>query len=98
MAAWPPDGTSNCRLLVAVLSQGRHHQVRRLCKRAGLHLHHLRRLEVGPVGLGELEPGGVRELGHEEKRALYSCCLPRLLQAQHGFRLVAGRDGGRALR
>lgn len=68
-----------------VLSQGRNHQVRRLCKQAGLHLHHLRRLEVGPVGLGGLEPGQVRELERDEKRALYEWCLPRLLEAQQGF-------------
>ena len=70
------------------LSQGRHHQVRRLCRRAGLRLLHLRRLAVGPVALDGLEPGEVRVLTRDEKRALYEWCLPRLVEAQ--------REGRRA--
>ena len=44
------------------LRQGRHHQIRRLCKRAGLRLLHLRRLSVGLIALGGMAPGEVREL------------------------------------
>ena len=66
------------------IAQGRHHQVRRLCTRAGLKLRHLRRVAVGPVVLGELAVGGVRELSREEKRVLYSECLPSLLASQGG--------------
>ena len=42
------------------LRQGRHHQIRRLCKRAGLRLLHLRRISVGPIALGGMVPGEVR--------------------------------------
>ena len=63
-----------------VLTQGRHHQVRRLVRKAGLRLLHLRRVAVGPIALGEdAAPGDVRMLGRDEKRALYTVCLPRLL-------------------
>ena len=58
------------------LRQGRHHQIRRLCKRAGLRLLHLRRISVGPIALGGMVPGEVRELSAEEKAALYAACLP----------------------
>lgn len=62
-----------------VLSQGRHHQVRRLVRRADLKLLHLRREAVGPVCLGEMAPGDVRVLDRAAKRELYAHCLPRLL-------------------
>lgn len=62
------------------LKQGRHHQIRRLCRRAGLKLRHLRRVAVGPIELGDdAQPGDVRELSLEEKRRLCEECLPRLL-------------------
>lgn len=67
-----------------VLTQGRHHQVRRLVKRAGLKLLHLRRVAVGPVTLGDAAPGDVRVLGRHEKRELYEWCLPRVLDLEGG--------------
>ena len=42
------------------LRQGRHHQIRRLCQRAGLRLLHLRRRSVGPIALDGMVPGEVR--------------------------------------
>ena len=62
------------------LSQGRHHQVRRLARRAGLKLLHLKRVAVGPIELAADEaPGSVRVLGSEEKGLLYAQCLPSLI-------------------
>ena len=61
------------------LRQGRHHQIRRLCRRARVKLRHLERTAVGPVELGALPAGGVRVLGLEERRALYAACLPGLV-------------------
>ena len=61
------------------LQQGRHHQIRRLCRRAGLRLCHLRRIADGPIVLGSAAPGEVRELSREEKRSLFEVCLPRRL-------------------
>ena len=63
-----------------VLAQGRHHQVRRLVRRAGLRLLHLRRVAVGPIVLGDdVAPGDVRVLDRQAKRELYAHCLPQLL-------------------
>ena len=63
------------------IRQGRHHQIRRLCKRAGLELIHLRRVAIGPLSLQslQLQLGEVRELSEEDKRKLYSACLPSIL-------------------
>lgn len=64
------------------IKQGRHHQIRRLCRRAGLDLIHLRRLAFGPLSLHslQLEVGEVRELTPAEKDELYSACMPAVLQ------------------
>ena len=69
------------------LAQGRHHQVRRLCKRAQLKLVALRRIAIGPLSLDSLglPVGGLRVLDRGEKRALYELCLPRLLAEQDTF-------------
>ena len=78
------------------LCQGRHHQVRRLCKRAQLKLVALRRVAIGPLALDTLglPMGGLRVLDHREKRALYELCLPRLLAEQDAFhsRVPTGID------
>ncbi|KAL1529523.1 hypothetical protein AB1Y20_000468 [Prymnesium parvum] len=58
------------------ISQGRHRQIRRLCKRSGLELRHLRREAIGPVELGNLRPGEVRILPELEKLELYGACFP----------------------
>ena len=39
-----------------------------------MRLLHLRRLSVGPVALGSMAPGEVRELSTEEKATLYEAC------------------------
>ena len=79
-----------------VIAQGRHHQIRRLCKRAGLRLLHLRRVAVGPIGLGSMAPGEVRALSDAAKAALYGACRPRL-QGAHQRRqraMAAARARG----
>eukprot|EP01052_Picozoa_sp_SAG31_P042047 SAG31_NODE_6554_length_1979_cov_4.180851_1_plen_315_part_00 len=70
------------------ISQGRHHQIRRLAHRAGLQLRHLHRASIGPVSLDlegpaaagaeqqRLSAGGVRVLSGAERRALYEVCMP----------------------
>jgi 16S rRNA U516 pseudouridylate synthase RsuA-like enzyme len=87
---WTPEDGWLTRVELEI-AQGRHHQVRRLCKAAGLKLRHLRRLAVGPVSLDGLCVGGVRVLGRDEKRTLYSHCLPRLLAAQDADRAARER-------
>jgi 16S rRNA pseudouridine516 synthase len=52
------------------LDQGKHHQIRRLCRALGLRLLHLHRHSIGPISLGELPLGESRPLGEAESSAL----------------------------
>ena len=56
------------------LKDGKFHQVRRLVKRAGLRMRHLRRVALGPlVTLAGIEqPGACRALTPEEVRSLHT--------------------------
>jgi len=54
-----------------VMGEGRKREVRRLLAAVGLPVLRLVRLRVGPVRLGALPPGEVRELEPEEVQALY---------------------------
>jgi pseudouridine synthase len=54
-----------------VMLEGRKREVRRLLAAVGLPVRRLVRLRVGPVRLGRMRPGSVRELSTEEVRALY---------------------------
>jgi pseudouridine synthase len=53
-----------------VMTEGRKREVRRLLAAVGLPVMRLVRLRIGPVKLGSLEPGAVRELSTEEIHAL----------------------------
>ena len=48
------------------IAEGRNREVRRLCEALGLTVEHLVRTQFGPVKLGELPPGEVRELTARE--------------------------------
>mmetsp|Transcript_14860 Transcript_14860/g.14770 ORF Transcript_14860/g.14770 Transcript_14860/m.14770 type:complete len:137 (+) Transcript_14860:120-530(+) len=75
--------------LTVTIQQGRHHQIRRLCARAGFKLRHLRRVSFGPIQLGgSMQPGDVRVLGIEEKSQLYRACVP-CLEGAHERRTQA---------
>jgi 23S rRNA pseudouridine2605 synthase len=54
-----------------VMGEGRKREVRRLLEAVGLPVRRLVRLRVGPVRLGRLAPGEVRELSTSEVRALF---------------------------
>jgi 23S rRNA pseudouridine2605 synthase len=54
-----------------VMAEGRKREVRRMLEAVGLPVRRLIRLRVGPVKLGRLTSGAVRELEGEEVRALY---------------------------
>lgn len=53
------------------ISEGRNHQVRRLCAAAGLKVNRLVRTAIGSLQLGGLEPGEARGLTPEEVAELY---------------------------
>ncbi|GIW39626.1 MAG: pseudouridine synthase [Candidatus Binatia bacterium] len=53
-----------------VLTEGRRHEVRRLCRALGYPVLKLRRIRFGPLRLGTLPPGRWRHLSAEEVAAL----------------------------
>jgi 23S rRNA pseudouridine2605 synthase len=54
-----------------VLTEGRKREVRRMLDAVGLPVRRLVRTRIGPIGLGRLGPGEVRDLTAEEVRSLY---------------------------
>jgi 23S rRNA pseudouridine2605 synthase len=52
------------------MTEGRKREVRRMLAAVGLPVTRLVRLRVGPIKLGDLAPGQVRELSPAEVRAL----------------------------
>ena len=54
-----------------VMVEGRKREVRRMLEAVGLPVRRLVRLRVGPVKLGRLRAGDVRELESDEVRALF---------------------------
>jgi 23S rRNA pseudouridine2605 synthase len=63
------DRTSRIEL---VIREGRKRQVKRMCSAVGHPVQHLRRVAFGPIQLGDLAPGEVRELTQGEIDALRS--------------------------
>jgi 23S rRNA pseudouridine2605 synthase len=56
--------------LRVVMTEGRKREVRRLLAAVGLPVARLVRVRIGPIRLGRLPPGDLRELTHEELLAL----------------------------
>lgn len=56
--------------LTMTLHQGLNRQIRRMCRDAGLTVLRLKRIAEGPLSLGRLQPGEVRELSRQEVAAL----------------------------
>jgi 23S rRNA pseudouridine2605 synthase len=52
------------------IHEGRHHQVKRMCRRVGLVVDELKRIRVGPFELGDLAPGKMRTARKEELELL----------------------------
>ncbi len=57
-------------VMEVVIREGRNRQVRKMCEAVGLEVARLKRTAVGPVRLGMLKPGEVRQLSKEELRAI----------------------------
>lgn len=57
-------------VLEIVLSEGRNRQIRKMCEQLGLEVARLKRVAIGPLKLGMLQPGEYRELTADEVRRL----------------------------
>lgn len=57
-------------VLEIIIREGRNRQVRKMCESVGLEVARLKRTAVGPLRLGMLKPGEVRELNKEELKAI----------------------------
>jgi 23S rRNA pseudouridine2605 synthase len=67
-----PAGAARGRAAVRiVIAEGRKREVRRMLEAVGLPVQRLVRLRVGPIRLGRLPPGQVRELSPDEVRSLW---------------------------
>ena len=56
--------------LIVVLKEGKNRQIRRTGARIGLHVREIRRVRIGPLELGKLQPGNFRYLKPDEIRVL----------------------------
>jgi 23S rRNA pseudouridine2605 synthase len=67
-----PTGATRGRAAVRiVIAEGRKREVRRMLDAVGLPVQRLVRIRVGPIRLGRLPPGQVRELTPDEVRSLW---------------------------
>lgn len=57
-------------VLEIILHEGRNRQIRKMCEQLGLEVARLKRIAVGPLRLGMLQPGEWRELSREEVKKL----------------------------
>lgn len=55
-----------------VLTEGRNRQIRRMCERLGYQIVKLRRVAIGPLALGNLNPRVARPLSPAERQDLYA--------------------------
>jgi 23S rRNA pseudouridine2605 synthase len=63
--------------LEIVLDEGKNRQIRRLLSAVGVEVLRLVRIAIGPLQLGDLAKGTVRELTREEKASLDRAMLRR---------------------
>lgn len=63
-------GSRPTTLLTLTIREGRNRQIRKMCSAVGLPVRDLRRIRMGPIGLGRLKPGQWRDLTSEEVRRL----------------------------
>lgn len=57
-------------VLEIVLEEGRNRQIRKMCENIGLETARLKRIAIGPLKLGMLQPGKWRELKPDEMRSI----------------------------
>ena len=66
------EGARPTTKLTIGIHEGRHRQIRRMCSAVGLPVWALRRIRMGPIGIGRLKPGQWRDLTRDEVRRLKS--------------------------
>ncbi len=71
LAAHPAGAAAGRGGVRLVLAEGRKREVRRMLEAVGLPVRRLVRTRVGPVRLGRMRPGELRDLTSDEVRALY---------------------------
>ena len=64
-------------VLEIVLQEGRNRQIRKMCEQLQLEVARLKRVAMGPVKLGMLQPGQYRELTREEVKGLMASARSR---------------------
>ena len=62
--------TKNGAWLKVILREGKNRQIRRMGSRIGLPVRQIRRVRIGPLALGKLQPGNFRYLKPDEIQAL----------------------------
>ena len=62
------NDSGNC--LRITIREGRKRQIKRMCRAIGHQVKRLKRIQVGPISLGDLPPGSYRHLSQEEIEAL----------------------------
>jgi 23S rRNA pseudouridine2605 synthase len=65
--------------LTITIHEGRNRQIRNMCSAVGLPVRDLRRVKMGPIGLGRMKPGQWRDLTPDEVRRLKSAIGERRL-------------------
>jgi 23S rRNA pseudouridine2605 synthase len=68
-AAAEPIGAGRWELTLTI-AEGRNREVRRICEAVALNVERLVRVAFGPVQLGELDPGDIRELSPRERQLI----------------------------
>jgi len=78
----------NRTVMLITIIEGRNREIRKMCEAVGLEVARLKRISVGTLRLGMLQPGKYRELTDEEVGALVSA-------AKHNVNKAVGRPRSR---
>lgn len=73
------------------IDEGRHRQIRRMCRRSRLYLRHLHRVRIGPVRLAGTPVGQLRHLSPDEVATLYEAAGGRHLPRTRAIEALVAR-------